>query len=87
MGTAAGKNPRVPVYTVDIDGKGRDEFLFAVNTILYGVNGAADSGHILWQKQLPSEPGNLALADIDADGNTKILFVGGDSVLYCLDVA
>ena len=81
------KNPRVPVYTVDIDGDGRDEFLFAVNTVLYAVNGAADSGHILWQKQLPSEPGNLALADVDADGKTEILFIGADSVLYCLDVA
>jgi len=81
------ENPRVPVYGVDIDGDGRDEFLFAAGTTLYAVNGRADAGRILWQTPLPSEPGNLALADVDADGRTEILFLGEDSVLYCLDVA
>src|SRR5256885_412078 len=27
-------------------------------------------------KQLPSEPGNLAIADVDADGKTELLFIG-----------
>jgi hypothetical protein len=46
-------------------GAGRDELLFAANAILYAVHDAAGSGHIRWQKQLPSEPSNLALADVE----------------------
>jgi hypothetical protein len=79
-------NARVPLYTADIDGDGKDEFLFSVGAELYAVNSAEGSGHIVWQVQLPSAPGNLALADIDADGKTEILFIGADSIVYCLDV-
>jgi len=78
-------NPRVPIYSADINSDGKDEFLFCVGTQLYAVNGGADSGNIVWQTQLPSAPGNLALADVDADGKIEILFIGRDSVLYCLD--
>lgn len=80
-------NPRVPVYTADIDGNGCDEFLFAHNTTLCSVNGKAGAPNLVWQVELPSAPGNLALADVDGDAKTEILFVGADSVLYCLEGA
>ena len=79
-------NPRVEVYTADVDGDGRDEFLFAVDRILYAVNERNGGPHLVWQADLPAPPGELALADVDGDGRIKILFIGEDSVLYCLDV-
>ena len=80
-------NPRVPLYTADIDGDGKDEFLFAVSAELFAVNSEAGSGHIVWRAQLPSAPGNLAMADVDGDGKIEILFIGADSVMYCLDAS
>lgn len=78
-------NPRVSVYTADIDGDGRDEFLFANGKTLYAVNGRDGGPHLAWQVEVPAAPGNLALADVDRDGKTEILFIGADSTLYCLD--
>jgi outer membrane protein assembly factor BamB len=80
-------NPRVPVHTADIDGDGRDEFLFAIAQTLYAVNSRDSSAHLVWKVELPAAPGNLALADVDRDGKTEILFIGADSTLYCLDKA
>jgi outer membrane protein assembly factor BamB len=80
-------NPRVPVYTADIDGDGRDEFLFANAQTLYAVGSRDGSAHLVWKTDLPAVPGNLALADVDRDGKTEILFIGADSTLYCLDKA
>jgi hypothetical protein len=36
---------------------------------------------------VPTVPGDLSLADVDGDGKIEILFIGEDSVLYCLDSA
>jgi len=78
-------NPRSPVYTADIDGDGRDEFLFAHNATLYALNGKGGAPGLVWQVELPSRPGSLALSDVDCDGKIEILFIGDDSTLYCLD--
>ena len=80
-------NARTPVYSADIDGNGRDEFLFAVEQTLYAVGDRDDAPHLTWQLDLPTRPGDLTLADVDGDGEIEILFIGEDSVLYCLDSA
>jgi len=41
--------------------------------------------NLVWQVELPSVPGDLTLADVDGDNKTEILFIGADSILYCLD--
>jgi outer membrane protein assembly factor BamB len=78
-------SPRVPVYSADIDGDGRDEFLFAVGKTLVAVNGKDGAANPVWQVELPAAPGNLAFADVDRDGKLEILCIGADSTLYCLD--
>jgi outer membrane protein assembly factor BamB len=78
-------NPRVPVATADVDGDGRDEFLFARGATLCAVNGKSGTQNVVWQATLPSPPGNLVLADADGDRKVEILFIGADSTLYCLD--
>src|SRR5207302_8984542 len=78
-------NPSLEVYTADIDGDGRDEFLFARGTTLYAVNGKDNKPNRVWQTDLPSAPGNLVFADVDRDGKTEILFIGTDSTVYCMD--
>ena len=80
-------NLQVPVYTADIDGDGRDEFIFAVGRTLYALGDRDGAPDLVWQAELPSTPGELALADVDRDGRIEILFIGEDSVLYCLDSA
>ena len=77
-------NPTVSVYSADIDGDGRDEFLFTVGRTLYSVGERDGAPVLMWQVDLPATPGDLALADVDADGKLEILFIGSDSVLYCL---
>ena len=80
-------NARTAVYSADIDGNGRDEFLFAVEQTLYAVGDRDDAPHLRWQLDLPTRPGDLTLADVDRDGEIEILFIGEDSTLYCLDSA
>ena len=80
-------NPRVAVYSADVDGDGRDEFLFAVERTLYALQERDAAPHLVWQLELPAAPGDLALADVDGDGKIEILFIGADSVLYCLSAA
>ena len=77
-------NPNVSVYSADIDGDGREEFLFAVGQTLFAVGERDGAPRLVWQVDLPAKPGDLALADVDADGKLEILFIGSDSVLYCL---
>jgi hypothetical protein len=80
-------NERVAVYSVDIDGDGRDEFLFVVGQTLYAVGERDGAPQLVWELDLPTAPGDLSLADVDGDGKIEILFIGEDSVLYCLDSA
>ena len=70
-----------------MDGDGRDEFLFAVERTLYALHERDAAPHLVWQLELPAAPGDLALADVDGDGKIEILFIGADSVLYCLSAA
>lgn len=78
-------NPTVPVYSADIDADGRDEFLLSSGTVLHAVGERDGEPQPLWQLELPAQPGDLALADVDGDGAIEILFIGDDSALYCLD--
>ena len=54
---------------------------------LYAVGDRDDAPYLRWQLDLPTRPGDLTLADVDGDGEIEILFIGEDSVLYCLDSA
>jgi outer membrane protein assembly factor BamB len=80
-------NPRVPVVSADINEDGREEFLFAIQTMLFAVNGRSGVPDVIWKTELPSPPGDLTLADVNRDGRTELLFIGADSVLYCLSHA
>jgi outer membrane protein assembly factor BamB len=80
-------NPRAQVFSADINGDGRDEFIFAVGSTLYAVNGTGILPNLAWKVSLPAAPGELSFADVDGDGKTEIIFIGDDSTLYCLDRA
>ncbi|MFC1718100.1 hypothetical protein ACFL6S_30870 [Candidatus Poribacteria bacterium] len=71
--------------SADVDGDGRDEFLFAAGNQLVAVEAAGDNGRILWQVELPARISEPIFADVDGDGYGEILLTCEDGMLYCLD--
>jgi hypothetical protein len=68
----------------DIDGDGRDEFIYPSGSReLIALSETAD-GHILWRVQLPAEPETPIIADVDGDGRAEILVVTTDGFLNVL---
>lgn len=66
--------PCTDVVTADLDGDGRDEFLFGIGNSLQCVG---DKG-LEWNLSLKAAPGELALADVDRDGKLEIIVATND---------
>lgn len=66
--------PCTDVVTADLDGDGRDEFLFGIGNSLQCVG---DKG-LEWNLNLNAVPGELALADVDRDGRLEIVVTTND---------
>ncbi len=76
--------PYAGVISADLDGDGRDEFLFAANDRVIAVGADEGTGEVLWQVKLPGRVSEPSFADVDNDGRGEILVTCGDGKLYCL---
>jgi outer membrane protein assembly factor BamB len=65
----------------DIDGDGREEFLYADGKFLKAVR----NGKVVWEECLSTSITQLAIADVDGDGASEILAGAEDGKLYCID--
>jgi hypothetical protein len=78
-------DPTPEVYSADIDGDGRDEFLTVAGDRLICVRGDRARGpRLKWSVKLPTVASNLTIADADNDGRLDILYTGSDGYLHCL---
>jgi len=77
--------PYTGAVSADLDGDGRDEFLFVAGKRLVAVEGADDAGRILWQVELTGRPGGPCFADLDGDGLGEIVVICEDGDVCCLD--
>lgn len=72
------------VATCDIDGDGRQEFLFGTtHGKLHAIGDGGDQPRVVWSLQFPASVGAPIPADIDGDGASEILVSTGDGKL-CL---
>lgn len=69
---------------VDINGDGIEEFLYANVNRLIAVAQRDGGDPIIWEMALPTQIQNIAVADVDNDGNVEILAGGNDGMLYCI---
>jgi hypothetical protein len=65
----------------DIDGDGREEFLYADGKSLRAVR----NGKVTWEVNLPAVITQLAIADVDDDGASEILAGAENGKMYCVD--
>jgi len=70
----------------DIDGDGRDEWVFAVGHTLLAVGSSSDGrdGMIRWQVTLLDQLGTPTLADVSGDGTLQIVVACADGWVYGL---
>ena len=68
----------------DIDGDGRDEFIFAAGKELIALGDDGSKPRVVWKLPLPATANAPVLADIDGDGKMEILFTAADGFLYCI---
>jgi len=75
------------VAACDVNGDGRDEFLFGgADGSLYAV-GATESaaeGRVVWRVDLGAPVGPPSVADLDGDGLAEVLVITTDGWLYAL---
>jgi len=75
------------VAACDINGDGRQEFLFGTtHGDLYALADAGEQPRLLWRARLPAGVGAPVIADVDNDGASEILVGLGDGRLCLLDV-
>jgi VCBS repeat protein/FG-GAP repeat protein len=73
------------VSACDIDGDGRQEFLFGTSHgDLYAVRDEDGRARVVWKKRLSASVGMPVVADVDGDGSSDILVVTGDGQLVLL---
>ena len=73
------------VSTCDIDGDGRQEFLFGTSHgELYAVGDDGDHPRVLWKVSFPASAGMPVIADVAGDGASDILVTTGDGYLNLL---
>jgi outer membrane protein assembly factor BamB len=66
----------------DIDGDGRQEFIFGTSHgMLYAVGDEDRKPHVLWNVQLDAGLGAPILADIDGDGKSDIVIPAEDGTV------
>jgi hypothetical protein len=74
------------VATCDVDGDGRQEFLFGTSHgEMYAVGDAGGRPRLVWKVALPASAGMPVPADVDGDGRSEILVPTGDGALCLLD--
>jgi len=70
---------------IDINNDGLEEFLYANGSCLLAVAQRKENlDPFIWKLELPSAIKNLALGDVDNDGNIEILASGTDGIIYCV---
>jgi hypothetical protein len=70
-------SPCTDVVTADLNRDGAAEFLFGIGTSLQCVG---DQG-LLWNVNVAGIPGEIALADVDRDGDLEIIICTSDGYL------
>jgi len=74
-----------PVSACDIDGDGKQEFVFGTSHgDLYALADAGRRARVVWKAKLPASVGAPVLADVDGDGASEILVGLGDGSLCLL---
>jgi len=69
----------------DIDGNGRQEFIFGTSHgALYALGDNGGAARLLWRCDLPSGSGSPIAADLDGDGRSEIAVPGGDGHVLVL---
>lgn len=73
------------VITVDVDGDGRSEFVFATSHgHLWAVGDEGDRGRVLWRADLPAGGSGPIAADLDGDGFSEIVLTTADGYVTVL---
>jgi len=71
------------VIGVDINGDGREEFVFARGArLIAAAQGDGDTGRIVWELQMPVDIAEVAVGDWDGDGEAEVVATGTDGKLY-----
>ncbi len=85
-----GKRNPTHVVTVDLDGDGREEAIFAYENVIYCIGETVEGiGRVEWKATFgsnfwESEIGELAIASIDGSGNPQILLNTASSYIFSL---
>ena len=68
----------------DIDGDGREKFIFAAGKELIALGDDGAKPRVVWKLALPVAAHPPILADVDGDGKLEILCMAADGFLYCI---
>jgi len=77
-------NPGGHFATGDIDGDGRDEFIYPTGSGELLAFSEDAPGHVLWRVQLSAEAETPVIADVDGDGLAEIVVATADGFLNVL---
>jgi outer membrane protein assembly factor BamB len=75
--------PMTPAVA-DLNGDGRDEAVFAIDSTLMAVGEIAGRGAVLWKLDFPGKLGPVAIADVAGNDSPQMLVVCEDGFLYGL---
>ena len=69
----------------NIDGIGGDELIYTAGRSLVVISGDRNAGRILWTWDGPAELSLPAIADVDNDGKSEIVFQSSHGIIHCID--